>query len=419
MRILMCNSFYYLRGGAERYFFNLSDLLRAHGHDVIPFSMKHVRNLPSEYSDYFVSSIDFPSLLKQKHGLASKLQVAERVIYSREAKRQIERLIRDTRPDIAHIHGIAHETSPSILDSIKGAGIPIVQTLHDYKLLCPNTSFISKGAVCERCKGHRYFSAALRRCKRDSLASSALASAELYIHKLLQIYERNVDVFVAPSRFLQQKMLEYGIQNQVQFLPNFIDIDEFVPCYEPAQHIVYAGRLVELKGVRTLLQALRELPSAHLYIIGEGELEPALREQARQYGLEHVTFTGHLSTAELVALVQRAACMVFPSEWYENCPMTVLEAFACATPVIGARIGGTTELIDDWRTGLLFEPGNHQELATKIRFMLDHPDQAIAMGRNARRQVEANNSPGYHYQQIAALYEHLAHRSLEHVVRSA
>jgi glycosyltransferase involved in cell wall biosynthesis len=227
----------------------------------------------------------------------------------------------------------------------------------------------------------------------------------MYIHKLLQLYERNVDVFVAPSRFLQQKMLEYGIRNEVHFLPNFINIDEFIPCYEPSNYFVYAGRLVDIKGVPTLLRALRELPSAHLYIIGEGEIEPALRDQARQYGLEHVTFTGHLSTAELLPLVQRAAFMVFPSEWYENCPMTVLESFACGTPVIGARIGGTTELIDDRRTGLLFEPGNAQELVSKIRFMLDRPEQAIIMGQNARRQVEAFNSPTHHYQQIFALYE--------------
>lgn len=408
MKILMCNSFNYLRGGAERYFLDLSALLSSHGHKVIPFCMEDERNWPSEYSRYFVSNIDFPSQL-QKNGLGAKLKVMERVLYSREAKKKIEQLIRDTKPDIAHVHGIAHETSPSILPVIKKARIPLVQTLHDYKLLCPNTNFVSQGEVCERCKGHRYFNVVWRRCKRDSLSASLLAGMEMYFHKLLQIYERNVDLFISPSLFLQKNLAEYGIKNTVIHLPNFIDIVNFQPCYESEDYFIYYGRLVSIKGISTLFEAMKHVTASHLYVAGRGEFEEPLREHARENRISNITFLGHLATQDLIPLIQHAAFTVVPSECYENCPMTILESFACGTPVIGANIGGIPELIKNDRNGLLFESGNAQQLAEKIQFLLDNPQQIIAMGRNGRQQVETVNNPQYHYQQTIEIYQHLLH----------
>lgn len=416
MRVLMCNSFLYLRGGAERCALDLSALLAAHGHEVIPFAMEHERNVPSEYTPYFVSSVDFPSKLQGNSSLASNMQVLERVIYSHEAKRKIEALIARTKPDIAHIHGIAHEVSPSILDALKSAGVPIIQTLHDYKLLCPNTSFVSQGAVCERCKGHRYYNVVLRRCKRDSLAASLLAGLEMYMHKLMQIYEKNVDLFITPSEFLKQKVAEYGIRNPVVHLPNFVDLERFHPADDVDDYFVYVGRLVDVKGIRTLFEAMRSVRQARLFIVGEGEMGEELRQFAQQHDLSHIRFLGHLPTHELVPIVQRAAFMVVPSEWYENYPMSVLEALACGTPVIGSRIGGIPELVRDGQTGLLFEPGNAAELAAKIQFLLDHPQQAAEMGRAGRRQVEQANHPQHHYQQTMAIYQQLVQQKAGHTL---
>lgn len=412
MRILMCNSFFYLRGGAERYFFDLAELLSTHGHEVIPFCMAHERNRSSEYSHYFVSNIDYPSLRQQRTSLATKLKVLKRTLYSHEAKRQIERLIKETEPDIAHVHGIAHETSPSILHAIRQSGIPIVQTLHDYKMLCPNTNFVSRGEVCERCKRHRYFHMVLRRCKRNSLSASLVAGLEMYFHKILQIYEGNVDMFIAPSKFLQHKVAEYGIDTRVIHLPNCIDVERFPPCYEPSDYFVYFGRLVGVKGIGTLFEAMRYVDASHLYVVGEGEIEETLREYARQNGISNITFLGHLATQDLVPVVQGAAFTVVPSEWYENYPMTILESFACGTPVIGSNIGGIPEIIDDGRNGLLFEPGNTRQLADRIRFLLENPQRAIEMGRNGRRQVETINSPLHHYHQIVEIYQRLLHETV-------
>ncbi len=407
MKVLMCNSFYYLRGGAERCFFDLMHLLESHGHEVIPFSMVDVRNQPSAYDSYFLSKVDFPSHLNNSNSLEAKLRLVERVLYSREAKSKIKALIEATQPDIAHVHGIAHETSPSILPAIKKAGIPIVQTLHDYKLLCPNTSFVSQGVICEKCKKHRYYNVVRYRCKRDSLAASLLAGMELYFHKATKIYEGNVDLFISPSRFLQNKVTEYGIQNPIVHLPNYVNLDDFQPCFKPLDYFVFSGRLTQLKGVETLLAAMRQVKESHLYVAGAGELERHLKAYVLEQRITNVTFVGHLNKSDLIALIQRALFTVVPSEWYENYPMTVLESFACGTPVIGTNIGGIPELVRDGENGLLFEPGNVTDLAKKIYDMLRNREQAVTMGRIGRRQVEQTNSPERHYRQTIRIYKQL------------
>ena len=224
MKILMCNSYYYLRGGAERCFIDLIKLLRKKGHTVIPFCMHSNLNNPSRYSNHFVSYINYPEKL-QENSLSAKWKVAKRLIYALESKEKIVRLIKEERPQLAHVHCVAHELSPSILDAIKKAGVPIVQTLHDYKMRCPNTNFISQGAVCERCKGYRYYNVAKYRCKRNSLPASILAAFEAYCHFLLNIYEKNIDIFISPSAFLKKKMIEHGVKRPIKLIPNIIDID--------------------------------------------------------------------------------------------------------------------------------------------------------------------------------------------------
>jgi glycosyltransferase involved in cell wall biosynthesis len=407
MKILMVNSFHYLRGGAERCFLELSALLRDRGHEVIPFCMDHEKNLPSPYASYFISKVDYPSLMASDASPWTKVKTIGRTFYSLEAQRNLDRLISDVQPAIAHIHGIAHEMSPSILPVLKRHGIPVVQTLHDYKLLCPNTSFLSQGEVCEACKGHHYFNVVRKRCKRGSLAASLVAGAEMVMHKVMQIYEKNVDAFIAPSKFLQHKLHEYGVKNRVVQIPNFINPLDFPPVYEKEDAFVFLGRLVEVKGVDTLLAAMRLVKRSHLHVIGDGEREAALKTYAQEHGIPNVTFHGHLSKEQLTPLVQRARFTLAPSTWYENYPMSILESFACGTPVIGSNIGGIAELVQDQKTGLLFEAGNASQLAQTINHALDHPAKMAEMGRAARQQVERENDPESHYRQTMIVYESL------------
>jgi glycosyltransferase involved in cell wall biosynthesis len=414
MKVLMCNSVYFLRGGVDRCFFDLSSLLSDHGHEVIPFSMHHPRNYQSDYARYFVSGIDFPSLLHHPPSLAGRLRVVERVLFSREAQRNMERLIVDTRPDVAHVQQIDHEISPSILPVIRKHGIPIVHTLHDYKWLCPNTNFICRGEVCERCAGGEFYHAVLRRCKRDSRAASLLACLEAYFQRLSRIYERNVNRFLVPGRFLQQRLVDHGFRAPITRLPHPVNVDRFVPLSEPGEYFLFFGRLVALKGARTLFEALRYLERPmRMMVAGEGELEPELREYATQHGLLNVRFLGYLDTEELIPVVQRAAFTVFPSECYENYPMSIIESFACARPVIASDIGGIPDIVCDGQNGLLFEPGNARHLAERIQHLMDHPQQAVTMGQAGRRQVETANHPEHYYRQIAGLYHELLenHRS--------
>jgi glycosyltransferase involved in cell wall biosynthesis len=406
MKVLMVNSFYYMRGGGERYTFDLSALLESNGHEVIPFSMEHPQNFPSDYADYFVSNVDFPSELAKKTP-RSTANVLERILYSREAKAKMERILADTRPDLVHVNGFIHEFSTSILPPMKAAGLPVTQTLHDYKIVCPNTTFVSNDEVCEQCLGHRYYNVVRRRCKRGSLSASLLAGVEMYFHEFLNTYETNIDVFQSPSEFLRRKVIEHGVKKPVVVIPHFFDPNNFQPYYEPENYVVYVGRLVRVKGIMTLLRAMEQTPQTHLYVAGSGELEPEMRAFIAERGLTNVTLLGHLKTDELQRLVQRALANVLPSEWYENYSATLRESLACGTPVIGADIGGIPEQVTDGWNGYLFEPGNADQLAEKIRRLVENPALAVEMGRRGRRQVEIVNSPETHYRQVYDVYDSL------------
>jgi glycosyltransferase involved in cell wall biosynthesis len=407
MKILMINSFNYLRGGAERCFLDLSDLLRSHGHEVIPFCMEHPQNLPSEYDDHFVSFIDFPTELG-KSGLGPKLRVMERILYSREAKRKVKALLAETQPDLVHIHGFIHEMSTSILPALKAAGLPVVQTLHDYKPACPNTTFVSHDRICEACRGGRYYNMTRNRCKRGSLGASFLTTTEMYFHELFRLYQPHIDLFISPSHFLREKMIEHSLCAPIIVIPNFINPDSFQASFEPENQIVYAGRLVRVKGVLTLLEAMRRLDGdVVLNIAGAGELEGEVRRFIAEHQLTNVRLLGHLSTGELARLVQRSLFTVVPSEWYENYSMTVIESLASGTPVVGAHIGGIPEQIAHGVNGLLFAPGDAAALAEQMQFLIDNREAAIAMGRAGRLQTETINGPKAHYEQTMATYHAL------------
>jgi len=396
-----------MRGGSERYMFELIRMLEGHGHEVIPFSMTHEKNIASQYSNYFVSFIDYPTLLKSRPGIPEVIKVLERLIISREAKQKIKQLILDTRPDIVHIHAIGHEFSPSILKVVKSFNIPIVYTLHDYGLLCPNTNFISRGEICERCKGQRYYNIVLRRCKRDSLMASLLACISQYLTVLTNSYAHNVDVYIAPSHFLKNKLREHGFKKKIVVIPNSIDLNEYKPHMPRSRDCLYAGRLVAMKGIRTLLEAAKLASGVKILIAGDGELGEEMRKTIAAQGLENVNVLGFVQPQELSRLMSSMAFTVFPSECYENYPLSIVESFACGKPVIASNIGALPELVKENWNGLLFEPGNAQQLADQLKYLSDHPQQALEMGNHGREQTLAVNDPEVHYQRVMAVYQEL------------
>ncbi len=407
MRILMCNGFYYLRGGSEKYMFELTKLLQSHGHEVIPFSMKHRLNISSAYEDYFVSTIDYPSLLSGETSISAIIKSINRLIYSKEAKFKIRKLINDTRPDIAHIHGIGHELSPSILDEIKSNKIPIVQTLHDYSLVCPNTNFVSNGKICEACKGGRYYQIIIKKCKRNSMKASGLACLIHYIRKITRIYERNIDIYISPSKFLKNKLLDHGVKKEIVYIPNFLNQNDIPQDGKSQNYCVYAGRLHPIKGITTLIHAAEKYQGNIIYIAGDGESRFEIEELIKYHQLDHVQLLGHLPGKELFEIISNSSFTVLPSECYENYPMSIVESFAIGKPVIASNIGAIPDLVRDGWNGLLFEPKNADQLAGKMKYLFDHPELAKSMGLNGKNSVSIENSPDRHYQQIYDLYNRL------------
>ncbi len=402
MKILAINKFYHILGGTERYFFELNALHTQAGHTVVPFAMRHPMNLPCPYERYFVSYINFWNA----HGWREKVKAAGRVLYSLEARHRIRELIEDTRPDIAHLHLIYHQISPSILPVIKQSGIPIVQTLHDYKPICPTYNLVAAGTICERCKGKRFYHATLQKCNHSSLSASLLSSLEMYLHYALKWYDLP-DIYVTPSEFMRSKMIEFGMQpEKLVHIPNFVNTDEYTYSDVGDGYFLYVGRLVLIKGVETLLRAMHQIRSRQvkLLIVGAGPQQPELEALQRKLGLGNVEFLGHQPRDKLQALMANAMFSVTPSEWYENCPLSVLEAMAMGKPVIGARIGGIPELINHGVDGLLFEPGNAAELAEQIDTLATDRQLRRTMGMAAREKVVNKYSHKQHYQAIIELY---------------
>ncbi|MCP4536224.1 MAG: glycosyltransferase family 4 protein [Chloroflexi bacterium] len=406
MRILLVNKYNYLRSGTERYLFNLERILQTQGHTVAVFSMHHPQNRPATDQRHFVPHVDFRDLTLWGH-----LSAALRVLWFPQAARSIARVLDEFRPDIVHLFNIYHQLSPSILPPITRRGIPIVHTLNDYKLVCPNYLLYTQGAPCTRCRQGNYFQAVQHRCLHGSLAWSLLASVEMTLHKAWRIYERHVATFITPSAFVKKTVEEFGIpEDQLVHIPLPLFSQDFDLSETSGEHLAYVGRLSHEKGLPTLIHAMRQVPQARLLIVGEGSMRPVLEQMVREDNMTNVHFTGYLSGEDLEHALAQARFTVLPSQWYEVFGQTILESFAVGKPVVAARIGGMPELIDDDENGLLFTPGNADELSTCLRRLWDDPKKTRLMGLNGRRKVLAQHSPENHYRQLYPLYERLVHK---------
>ncbi|MFC1596083.1 glycosyltransferase family 4 protein [Candidatus Margulisiibacteriota bacterium] len=400
MKILQINSFFYDRGGDCRHMFATTALLEKHGHKVVHFAMKHPQNLNSPYAEHWPSYIDYKEALKTKN-IRTALKVLWRTIYSKEAKDCLSKLLDTEKPDIVHIHNILHHLSPSILGEIKKRGIPLVWTLHDYTIICPNTHLLTdKGVICQSCKKRNFFMAPLKKCKKNSLAASFMAMLENYTHRLLNVY-RHVDQFIAPSEFLRQKFLEFGMGRKVFVLPNFIETDNLDPAYSSQGYYLYFGRLSHIKGISTLIDAARLNPDIPLKVAGDGELLKELRAE----NIPNVDFLGFQDQDKLKKLIAGAMFVVVPSEWYENFPYAVLESMAYGKPVIGADIGGIPEQIEHGIDGYLFEPRDSEQLAVYIKLLTGNHELRLSMGQEARKKIETLYSADLHYELLMSLYQ--------------
>ncbi len=411
MKVLIVNTYHYLRGGDSKYAFGLADLLQKEGHEVHFFGMKGERNLPCLDEQYFVTEINYREALKRKRFFEA-LKVIWRSIYSLEAKHNIVRSLQNFKPDVVHLNAYRHHLTISILPEFYKQNIPMVKTVHAYKQLCPNTSFYDGQNICEDCKGKNYFNVVSKRCKKGSFAASIVTYLEAKINDYLG-YERYIDMNISPSMFLRDKYIEYGYNpNKVVHIPNFLELDSLVPHYSYEDYILFIGRLENEKGLLTLIRgfarAAEALESLNLKIAGTGGMEEELRTLIAQMNLSKVELLGFKKGKELESLTKNAKAIIVPSEWYENYPYSCLEAMAYGKVVIASRIGGIPEQVEDGVTGLLFEPYNAEQLANTIQILDGFTkNQIVEMGRKARQKVETNNNPQTHLKAISRIYESL------------
>ncbi len=402
-KLLSVNNYYYYRGGAETVFLEHNEIFGALGWEVVPFAMKHPRNLPTRWSGFFVEEIEFG----EQYSFSEKLLRLPRVVYSLEARRKLGRLLDEVRPDVCHAHNVYHHLSPSIFGLLKRRGVPTVLTLHDLKIACPAYQMLATDGICERCRGGQLQQVVLNRCIKNSTALSAVVMVEAILHRLLGSYSRCVDRFVVPSRFYIDKLCEWGLpRSQFTHVPNFVNASRYQPRFAPGSSFVYFGRLAREKGLMTLIRAAAEAHCS-LTVIGTGPQLDELRQLAQQLQAD-VTFLGYRTGEALHAAVRDARAIVLPSEWYENAPMSLLEGYALGKPVIGARIGGIPELIRENETGITFTSGDVGSLSAALRNMAEREDAEVeAMGRCARQWVENAFSADTYRERILQTYREL------------
>jgi glycosyltransferase involved in cell wall biosynthesis len=406
MRLVLCTEFYHDRGGAYAAALDAEWLLRSRGHEVIPFAARHPGNRPTPFAEHFVGYRDLQSILRRRR-YGAALGAALRAVYSLETYRRLRGLIAAARPDVVHVHNYAYHLSASVFAAARNAGVPVVHTLHDYKLLCPQLSMLRHGTVCERCRGGRLHNCVRYRCVEGSSAASTVAALQNCVLGWTNVVRGTVSAYLCPSEFLRAKAAAGGLPAPaLHCVPNFVRLDErHAAAQAPGgRTFLYAGRLVPEKGVGTLLRAMSQVPEAELVVAGEGPL----RSQLETLAPRNVRFLGEVPRARLAALYRDSLAVVVPSEWYENCSLTVLEAFAAGRCVVASDLGGLPEQVLEGRTGLLFPPGHVEALAACLRRVAARPEAAADMGQEARQVARTRYSPEVHYARLERLYRSLA-----------
>lgn len=380
MRLLAVHNFYQQAGGEDVVFRAETALLRRHGHDVETFTVSN-----------------------DALGQTPRLQAAAQTLWNARMGRQIEGLAREHGAEIVHFHNTFPLLSPAVYRGARAAGAAVVQTLHNFRLLCANGLFFRDHHVCEDCLGHLPLSAVRHRCYRDSRSASAVVAAMQTVHHAAGTYRSDVDAYIALTEFARDKFIAGGLPaGRIAVKPNFLEASPG-PGAGDGRYALFVGRLSPEKGVETLLRAWTDLGgTVPLKILGDGPLAPQVEQAARQ--LPGVSWLGQRDRAEVMKLMQEAAFLVLPSECYEGFPMTLVEAWGVGLPVIGSRLGALGALIEPGQNGLLFQPGDAADLATQALWLWDHSQERGQMRLHAHQTFEASYTPERNHEQLMAIY---------------
>jgi len=372
MKILLVHNSYQQHGGEDTVVEQERQLLERAGHGVAVY----------QRSNHEI----------QDCSAVGRLQLPGRAVWATDSRREIVQLISQHQPEVVHVHNTFVVVSPSIYSACQEAQIPVVQTLHNYRLLCPAATFFRDGHVCEECVDHSLWRGIRYGCYRDSRLQTATVALMLAIHRHRGTWTQDVNCYIALTEFVRRKFVEGGLPEDKIFVkPNFVHPDPGADREDHgrAGYALFVGRLSPEKGVHTLLAAWQRLHSRiPLLIIGDGPQRAELEAEAQHLGLSGVQFRGFLPRAETLSVIKAARFLLVPSGWYETFGLTIVEAFACATPVICSRLGVMPEIVEEGRTGLHFTPGDPDDLAAKAEWAWSRPERMRAMGKEARTEYK-------------------------------
>ena len=382
MHILLVHNYYQIPGGEDDLFTSTRDLLRARGHRVTEYIRKN------EEIAYY--------------GILQKISLAPRTTWAWDSRRDIAQLIAKDRPDVAHFGNTFPLVSPAAYSACQAAGVPVVQSLDNPRLICPAGTFMRDGKLCEKCVGRLPLPAIAHSCYRHSAVQTSAVVAMIGTHRAFGTWNRKVDAYLVATQFYIRKFLELGLPpEKVHYRALFVDVPAVLRP-GPGDYALYLGRLAPEKGIRAVMEAWREL-DIPLKIRGSGPLEAEVRQFAQ--GRANVQLVPRLSNEEKYSLIRNARFLVWPSiGYYETFGLVVAEAYGCGVPVLASRTGVATEMVTEGRTGMFFEQNDAADLARQARWAWEHPEEMMVMGRNARAEYASRFSLDVAYQRIMATY---------------
>jgi len=393
MKVLLVHNTYQYRGGEDVVFEQEKRLLEGAGHEVLEYQ-RHNREIKG-------------------YSTARRISLLARTVWANDTYRECSVLLRQSKPEIVHIHNTFPLISPSVYWACRNERVPVVQTLHNYRLFCPGANFFRAGKTCEDCIGGSFWRGVQHGCYRDSRVETAPVALMLSVHHATKTWHRMVDRYIVLTDFARSRFVKAGLPAQkITVKKNCVDPDPGMRTQE-GSYALYVGRVSEEKGTPTLLRAWQQLPRTYtLRVMGDGPARAQLEREATAQGLSNVTFMGQQPRDRVIEAMKGARFVVFPSELYENLPLTIIEAFACGVPVLASNLGAMPEIVDDDRTGMLFPPGDAEQLARTVARAWERPGYMRLLGEQARREYEAKYTAAANYRQLLGIYrEVIAGRS--------
>jgi glycosyltransferase involved in cell wall biosynthesis len=385
MKIALVHNTYLEQGGEDVVFWQERRLLREAGHEVLEY-----QRFNKEMEEY---------------SAVRRLTMIGRTVWASDSYREFTELLRTNRPDVVHVHNTFPLISPSILWACQRERVPVVHTLHNYRLLCPGANFIRDGKPCEDCTQGSIWQSVAHGCYRGSRPQTAAVALMLSVHRAKETWTHAVDRYVVLTEFARSRYVKAGFApEKISIKPNCVDPDPGKRTGDPS-YALFVGRVSEEKGAPTLLKAWRQLPKhCSLRIVGDGPFSAEMESQVRSEGLSNISFTGRLPRERVIEEMKGARFVVFPSQLYENMPLTIIEAFACGVPVLASKLGAMQEMVSEDRTGLFFQAGDADDLARTATLAWEQPQYMRQLGDNARAEYEAKYTAAANYRQLMEIY---------------